>query len=187
MRKIVSSVLATALLVGLGLSPAQAQRPEPGSVELLMLGGVTIVSPERGDKSTFIGAPSGSPAFPLSPMVRISYWSKSSIVIDGGFSFMRISGNSDDLAIMNLEVGIGGAFGSPESRTFPFIGGLLGLLHASNGGSETSPYVGASAGLRIIARENSTQRIQIGYRRFLNSNLGFDSSIELSIGFGFII
>ncbi len=167
-----------------------AQRPDGGSVEFAMLGGLNVLTFESyyGDDDTesYLTIPTGSSAFPLMSMLRMSVWTKSLIVFDFGFSLFNVS-DGGDFRVFNTEGGIGAAFGESDARTFPFASVLLGVLSLSNGDTDTEGYVGFQGGIRHLFREHAAVRMQIAYRSFLGDELRLKSSLEIAGGLSFLI
>jgi hypothetical protein len=167
-----------------------AQRPDKGTVEFAMLGGISILDYEgpfgSNDSETYFSIPSGSSTFPLSSMMRMSFWTRSQLVIDLGFSFLNIS-DGGDLTAVNIEGGIGGVFGESDAKTFPFAGAILGVLSISNGDTESEGYIGFQGGFRHFFLKHAAMRMQVAYRKFLGDEFNLDSSLEVGGGLSFFI
>ncbi len=167
-----------------------AQRPDGGSVEFAMLGGLNVLTFEsyygNDNSESYLTIPSGSSAFPMMSMLRMSVWTKSLIVFDFGFSLFNVS-DGGDFTVYSTEGGIGAAFGDRDARTFPFAGVLLGVLSFSNGGADKEGYVGFQGGIRHFFRKHAAVRMQIAYRSFFGDDLSLESSLEIAGGLSFFI
>jgi hypothetical protein len=189
MRFTVTLVLAflTVLMI---TSDTLAQRPDGGSVEFAMLGGLNVLTYEGyyggDDSETYLTIPSGSSAFPLTSMLRMSVWTRSIVVYDLGFSVFNVS-DGGDFRVFNTEGGIGAAFGESDARTFPFAGVILGVLSLSNGDADSEIYLGFQGGFRHLFRKHAAVRMQIAYRSFLGDALNIESSLEIAGGLSFLI
>ena len=159
-------------------------------MEFAILGGLSVLSYESfygsDDSETYMTIPSGSSAFPLSSMLRMSFWTKSQLVVDLGFSLFNAS-NGGDLSALNIEGGMGAVFGESDIKTFPFAGILLGILSLSNGDTESEGYIGFQGGFRHFFREHAAMRMQVAYRRFLGDEFRLESSLEISAGLSLFI
>ncbi len=167
-----------------------AQRPDGGSVEFALLGGLNVLTFEGyfgGDNTeSYLTIPGGSSAFPMTSMLRMSVWTKSLIVFDFGFSLFNVS-DGGDFRVFNTEGGIGAAFGESDARTSPFASVLLGVLSLSNGDTDTEGYVGFQGGIRHFFRKHAAVRMQIAYRSFFGDELSLKSSLEIAGGLSFFI
>lgn len=167
-----------------------AQRPEAGSVEFAMLGGLNVLTFEGyfggDDTESYLAIPGGSSAFPLTSMLRMSVWTKSLIVFDFGFSLFNVN-DGGDFTVFNTEGGIGAAFGESDAKTFPFASVLLGVLSLSNSDTDTEGYVGFQGGIRHLFRKHAAVRMQIAYRSFFGDGLNLKSSLEIAGGMSFFI
>lgn len=167
-----------------------AQRPDGGSVEFAILGGLNVLTFEsyygNDDTESYLTIPSGSSAFPMTSMLRMSVWTKSLMVFDFGFSLFNVS-DGGDFRVFNTEGGIGAAFGESDAKTFPFASVLLGVLTLSNGDADTDGYVGFQGGIRHLFRKHAAVRMQIAYRSFFGDDLSLKSSLEIAGGLSFFI
>jgi hypothetical protein len=189
-----SNFLIVGFLICLMLSTkALAQRPDGGSVEFAVLGGLTSLSYEDSwgyeDSESYLTIPSGSSSFPLSSMLRLGIWTDSPLVVELGFSFLNVN-DGDDLTVSNIEGGIGAAFGEGSTKTFPFASILIGLLSVDGGGTggtDTEGYIGFQGGMKYFFRKHAAIRMQVGYRNFLGDELNLKSSLEIAGGLSFFI
>lgn len=167
-----------------------AQRPTVGTVEFSILGGFSILNYEdpygREKSETYLSFPIGSSTFPLASMLRMSFWTRSQLVVDLGISLMNIS-DGGDITSFNFEGGLAAAFGEAQARTFPYAGVLMGVLSISDGNSESEGYLGFQVGFRQFFRKHAAARIQVSLRKFLGDEFDLDTAFDLSGGLSFFI
>jgi hypothetical protein len=189
MRSMVASALVFLTFLAFS-SNTLAQRPEGGRVEFSMLGGLNVLTYEGyyggDDTESYLAVPSGSSVFPLSSMLRMSFWTNSLLVTDLGVSILNVS-DGGEITVVNLEGGISAAFGESNANTFPFAGVLVGILSLSNGDTDNEGFVGFQGGLRHFFRPHAAMRMQVAYRRFLSDELRLESSLEIAAGLSFLI
>lgn len=173
-------------------SNAFGQKPDGGSVEFAMLGGINLLTYETSyddaDAELYVTIPNGQSAFPLTPMLRMSVWTKSLLILDFGFSSFYTTVD-DGSRVTNIEVGIGAVFGNRDSRTFPSVSILLGAFSRSNDYSDADRegYFGFQGGIRHFFRKHAAMRMQLAYRSFPDDDLRLKSSWELAGGLSFLI
>jgi len=185
MRIFKTSVIVVSLAVVM-CSSAAGQAVDHGKIEFSMLGGVTIVMPERGDNSTVLALPHGAAGsfFANFPAFRMSMWTDSPLIFDFGCSVLSVSEDGDDFSLINLEGGVGAAFELENSDVSPFVQGLVGFFSASNGDTESEFYLGGQAGIRYFFSDIMAGRFQIGYRHMMGDEFDFDT-VEIAGGVSF--
>jgi hypothetical protein len=198
------TALIAALLAGAGLTaPAAslAQSPKRPSVEFALLSSVNYVIRYRGyllgqyvwdgpsitfydkgleDHYTAVTFPS------VAPGLRVTFWSRSQILIDAAMSWMRLrseGGETNDNLM--FELGVGADLARREGTEHPFVGFLTGFAVLENG--DPVPYIGAQLGLRHFIRDYAALRVQLGYRATLNRHEDDLRSIEIACGIGFFL
>ena len=184
-RVIGAVLLFSVMLAG----AAAAQTPEHGNLEFAMLGGLTVLMPhEDGDNTTMFTVPQGSAGVLLGafPSFRMTYWTRSALLADLGFSLVTASEDGDSFTAFNIEGGIGAVLGPRTSRTTGFVTGLFGLLSTSNGDSRSEGYLGGQAGIRTMINDYSAFRFQAGYRSMLGDEFDF-STLEIAAGLSFFL
>lgn len=173
--------LATVMMLTVAVAEtAHAQYAE--NVEIAVLGTVSITSPERGDDETAIAIPGGSSVLPTFAGLRLAFHNASPYLLEVGGSLLNV----EDVTILNLEGAVGGEFGHREDKSMPFVQGIIGMLHVSNGTGETELYLGAQGGFRYFFKPNAVTRFQVGYRKMLGDEFNF-SILEFGIGIGILI
>lgn len=171
--------------------PASAQTYDHGNVEFAILGGFTLLTEHTGgDGATIFGVPY------VLPGLRMSFWTKSPLVVDCGFSLLSVGADDDRVTALDLEAGLGRTFGPRNSRTTSFVNGLVGLLSLSTEDeSHSNAYLGGQIGLRSMINDHAAFRAQVGYRYWLGSSKNnwweedeFDfSTLEIAMGLSFFL
>jgi hypothetical protein len=165
---------------------ALAQERPHGSVEVAVLGGLTLIMPSGGTVVTAVSAPTGAGLSPSTPSLRFTIWSESRMMFDAGFSFLHLenSGRSSTLGI--IEGGIGMPLAKREATIQPFGTVVFGIVSMSSGASATEAYIGGVFGARTFIRDYAATRFQIGYRRTLGDQLDF-GALEVAVGVSFFL
>ena len=151
-----------ALLAGavLAVGDAGAQTVNHGNVEIAVMDGIGIVSSEYDDATVIMT--------PVPPVWRLTFWTRSALTVDFGFSFLTASEDEDNFTILNLETGVGANLAARDAKLVPFVGALGGLLTLDGGyDSETNFYVGGQVGVKSFFRDYAAVRVQAGYRHVM--------------------
>ena len=174
---------AIAVLVVLLPTIACGQRGKHGSTEISMMHGFVLASSGGdNDKATIIMTP-------VPPVWRMTFWTRSPLIIETGFSFLSATSEGDNATILNLEAGVGANLGSREAKTVPcasLVGGVV-MISISDEESDTHPYIGAQFGARMFIRDYAAVRIQTSLRHVFVEGGDGTNLIEVVAGFSFFL
>jgi hypothetical protein len=184
-RSVIVLMLAILLLVPSG-EPAAFEREER-SLELGVLTGVTFFL-DGEDNVDYTGSlPTGSSGIhaPLTPALRLTFWSDTPVIADFGASYFSSDVFGDRFSALNLELGIGLRTTYP-SRVVPSASVLFGFVSWSTEATTTDAYLGGQVGMRAFINGRTSFRTHLGYRHTLQGpDSGFEiDAIEVSLGLG---
>ncbi len=185
-RQLSTAALAMFVLYAISLDSAMAQRPKGNAVEVATMAGVIIMKGSSGADATEIAIPAGASTELLLPSLRLTFWSPGSLAIETAVSFAHLSSGGHDGTLAVFEVGPSFALPSRGS-TMASIGGVVGILSATNGSSESDIYLGPQIIVRNRIRDYAVARFQGGVRIFAGDDFGIDYGIEFAGGVGFFL
>ncbi|MBI5868580.1 MAG: hypothetical protein HZB43_09870 [candidate division Zixibacteria bacterium] len=178
--------IATALAAFAVFHPilSRAQSNGHGGTEISVMHGFVLASTSthNSDEATIVMTP-------VPPVWRLTFWTRSAVTLDLGFSLLTAASGGESVNILNLETGVGANLAHRNAKTVPFIGVVGGMISysASHQDDETDPYLGAQIGARTFFRDFAAVRLQTGIRHLFVKNGKSLNLFEAVAGLSFFL
>ena len=174
------SRLAGLLSFALAL-PAVASAQGRPVVEIGTNLGISILD-AGGNSATFFGIP--GQGILAQPAIHATIFSGRSLMLEPQLAFNLISSGGETFTTIGLAGQVGYLFKGPETNSL-YLAGSLGFQSVSGDGDTNNDFgLGGKFGYRILAGTSLGIRLEVGYRRWFDSDL---NEIMIGVGLGGVI